>query len=87
MGVTGGRNYKVNVEDLKEELERLAQENLDNATFAEKRDFISKLGIRVYPSEDSKTMKVRCSLNFGEDGNCQSSDRCVIIEFGSPRSR
>lgn len=87
MGVTGGQNYKVNVEDLKEELERLAQENLDNATFTEKRDIISKLGTRVYPSEDLKTMKIRCSLNFRSDGNCQPSDRCAIIEFASLRSQ
>ena len=87
MGVTGDQNSKVNVEDLKKELERLAQENLDNATFTEKRGIISKLGIRVYPSEDLKIMKIRCSLNFRGDGNCQSSDRCVIIEIASLRSQ
>jgi CRISPR/Cas system-associated exonuclease Cas4 (RecB family) len=63
--LTGGQNSKIDVNELKEELERLAQVNLDKATFAEKRDIINKLGIRVYPSEDLKTMKIRCSLNFG----------------------
>jgi hypothetical protein len=87
MGVTGNQSSKVNIEALKKELQRLAQENLDNATFTEKRDIISKLGIRVYPSEDLKTMKIRCSLNFRGEGNCQSSDRCVIIEFASLRSQ
>ena len=87
MGVTGDQTSKVNVEDLKKELERLAKENLDNATFTEKRDIISKLGIRVYPSEDLKSLKIRCSLNFRCESNCQSSDRCVIIEFASLRSQ
>ncbi len=86
IGVAGGQSSRINVEDLKKELERLARENLDKATFTEKRDIISKLGIRVYPSEDLKTMRIRCSLDFGSDGNCQASDRCVIIQLGSTGS-
>ncbi len=85
--LTGGQHTKIDVNELKKELERLAQVNLDKATFAEKRDIVSKLGIRVYPSEDLKTMKIRCSLNFGNDGNTQSSDRCAIIQFASLRSQ
>jgi hypothetical protein len=85
--LTGGQNSKIDVNELKEELERLAQVNLDKATFAEKRDIINKLGIRVYPSEDLKTMKIRCSLNFGNDNNNQPSDRCAIIQFASLRSQ
>ncbi len=37
---------------------KLAQRNLAEATFEEKRGIIDKLGIRVYPSEDLKTMRV-----------------------------
>jgi hypothetical protein len=85
--LTGGQNSKVDVEELKKELERLVQANLDKATFAEKRDIINKLGIGVYPSEGLKTMKIRYSLNFGNDGDSQPSDRCAIIQFASLRSQ
>ena len=34
------------------ELQQLAANNLEEATFEEKRDIINKLSIRVYPSED-----------------------------------
>ena len=83
--LAGGQHTKIDVNELKRELERLAQVNLDKATFAEKRDIISKLGIRVYPSEDLKTMKIRCSLNFGNENNNQASDQCAIIQFASLR--
>ena len=38
--------------------------NLDKATFEEKSDLVTKLGIQVYPSEDLKSMKVKCQLNL-----------------------
>ena len=85
--LAGGQDSKVDVEKLKKELERLAQVNLDKATFIEKRDIINKLGIGVYPSEDLKTMKIRCSLNFRDDSNTQPSDGCVIIQFASLSSQ
>ena len=85
--LAGGQGSKVDVEELKKELERLAQANLDKATFTEKRDIINKLGIGVYPSEDLKTMKIRCSLNFSNNGNTQPSDGCVIIQFATLRSQ
>lgn len=80
-----GKSAKVNVEELKKELERLSQENLDKATFTEKRDIINKLGIRVYPSEDLKSMKIRSTLNLR--GNGHSQKECVILELGSLRSQ
>jgi len=84
-GTMSGNNSEINIEELKKQLKEIAQGNLDKATFAEKRDIINKLGIRVYPSEDLRTMKIRCSLNFGNDGNSQPSDRCAIIQFVSLR--
>ena len=77
----------VNFEELKQEFERLAKENLDKAIFTEKRDIINKLGIRVYPSEDLKTVKIRCSFSFKNDNNSHSPDRCDIIHFASLRSQ
>ena len=81
-----GQELTVNVEELKKKLQRLAHENLEKATFTEKRDIINKLGIRVYPSEDLKTMKIRCSLNFSAT-EPPRSDQCRIIEFASLRSQ
>jgi hypothetical protein len=50
-GLKGGQNVPVNVEELKEKLGKLAQANLDEATFTEKRDIINNLGIRVFPQK------------------------------------
>ena len=80
-----GKTGKINVAELEKELERLSQENLDKATFAEKRDIIGKLGMRVYPSEDLKSVKIKLSLNPGGGGNGQKE--CVIVEFASLRSQ
>jgi hypothetical protein len=82
MLLAGGQNNQINVDELKKKLEKLAQINLDKATFAEKQEIINKLGIRVYPSEDLKTMKIRCSLNFGND-DAMPSEQCAIIQFAS----
>ena len=62
-----GPRRTVNIDKLRVELEKLAQDNLDKATFTEKRDIIGKLGIRVYPSEDLKSVRIQSSLNFGND--------------------
>ena len=86
-GLRGDQNLKVNVEELKDKLGKLAQGNLDIATFTEKRDLINKLGIRVYPSEDLKTMRIRCSLNFDNGSSPYPSDWCGIIQFASLRSQ
>ncbi|MFH0769167.1 MAG: hypothetical protein V1932_06345, partial [Chloroflexota bacterium] len=79
-----GKTTKVDLEELKKELERLSQENLDKATFIEKRDIMSKLGIRVYPSEDLKSVKIKSTLNLR--GNGHSQKECVILELGSTGS-
>ncbi len=51
-------------EALREELKVLRDRNLDEATFEEKLDIVSKLGIAVHPSEELKSMRVICQLNF-----------------------
>ena len=52
------------LEALREELKVLRDRNLDEATFEEKLDIVSKLGIAVHPSEELESMKVICQLNF-----------------------
>jgi len=58
---------------------------LEDATFEEKRDILNKLDIMVFPSEDLKTMRIKCSLKLTvEDDNKGSvgEDRCGIVMFG-----
>ena len=83
-GLARYQDSNVDIEGAREELRKLAAVNLDQATFIEKYEVISKLGIKVYPSEDLKTMKIRCSLNF--DSGDQLSGKCAIIQFGSTGS-
>ena len=49
---------------MREQLKALRDRNLDAATFEEKLDVVSRLGIKVYPSEDLKSMRVLCDLNL-----------------------
>lgn len=51
-------------EAMKQALEALRDKNLDEATFADKADIIAKLGIKVYPSEDLKSMRVVAKINL-----------------------
>ena len=50
----------------REELKALRDRNLDAITFEEKLDIVSRLGIKVYPSEDLKAMRVLCELNLDQ---------------------
>ena len=55
------------LEKLKEELQTLRDRNLDKAAFDERADLIASLGVRVYPSEDLKTMRVKCRLPVDDE--------------------
>ena len=83
-------NYSTSTIDsnaLRQELQQLATKNLKEATFEEELDIINKLSIRVYPSEDLKTMKVKCGLKLTVDGDENGSsgeDGCGIVMFGLP---
>ena len=57
----------MNLEKLQEELLLIRDRNLSEATFDEKLEIISYLGIKVYPSEDLKSMHVFCQLNLLHD--------------------
>jgi len=51
------------LEQTREALARVHLENVRSATFSEKQNIISKLGIMVYPSEDHKTVRILSRLN------------------------
>jgi len=44
-------------------LEELRDINLDTATFAERQDLIAKLGIKVYPSDEGKVVRIACNVH------------------------
>lgn len=44
-------------------LQELRDTNLDTASFAEKQDLIAKLGIKVYPSDDGKVVRIACNIH------------------------
>ena len=84
-------NYSTSAIDsdtLRQELQQLATKNLEEATFEEKRDIINRLSIRVYPSEDLKTMRVKCGLKLmieGDNNGSVGEDGCGIVMFGLPK--
>lgn len=55
---------KADIDAIRGELTALRDKNLDEATFEEKLDIISMLGLKVYPSEDLKSMRVTCQVNL-----------------------
>ena len=63
----GSPGASMNLEKLQEELLSIRDRNLSEATFDEKLEVISHLGIKVYPSEDLKSMHVICQLNLLHD--------------------
>jgi len=67
-------------------LKALRDRNLEDASFEDKLDIIAKFGIRVYPSEDLKTMRVTCGLNlqFEHDGEDENTVEYRKVMFGSP---
>jgi len=70
---------------VKHELQKLAEKNLEEATFEDKRDIINKLDVRVYPTEDLKTMRIKCGLNLDmeADGSASTQNNgCGIVMFG-----
>jgi hypothetical protein len=62
--VQAKRSSAADINVMREELKGLRDRNLDATTFEEKLDIVSRLGIKVYPSEDLKSMRVLCELNL-----------------------
>ena len=47
---------------LKGELRSLRDRNLDEAPFPERTNLVARLGLRVYPGEDLRTVQIKCRL-------------------------
>jgi len=76
---TNGLNA-TDIENLQRDLKALAEKKLDGATYEEKQNVISKLNVRIYPSEDLKIMRVKCGVNFISEGS--DNIQCEKIIFG-----
>lgn len=63
-------------------LESIRDTNLENASFDEKRNLIAKLGIKVYPSEDGKVVRISSTLQFAPSPLELSTQ---IISIASPK--
>jgi hypothetical protein len=63
-------------------LESICDTNLENASFDEKRNLIAKLGIKVYPSEDGKVVRISSTLQFASSTLGLSPQ---IISIASPK--
>ena len=58
----------------------LRDRNLDEATFGEKLTLVSKLGIKVYPSEDLRSMRVICQLDLRDVPSQDESGTTISSE-------
>ena len=52
------------LDSLRQELLSLRYQNLEEASFEEKAELIARLGVKVIPSEDLKTWRIRRRLNL-----------------------
>ena len=85
-------------EALRQELRALRDKNLDGATFEEKTELVTTLGIEVYPAEDLRSMRVKCRLGYGgsndagnEPGHSDAPvearkrmEECGIVSYAPP---
>ena len=65
---------EADLEAFKNRLSKLRAKNLESATFEEKREMIVKLGIKVHPSEDLKSVRIACGLNLQSDEGSHPGD-------------
>ncbi len=74
------------IEGFKQELESIRQSNLETATFEEQRQVICLLNIRVYPSEDLKTVRIKTGLSVDSDYMASGDDQnyCGKVIFEPP---
>jgi len=76
------------VERLRLELKNLQDRNMAEASFEERLDLVARLGIKVYPSEDLKSRRIKCGLDIRGIQKTGEQDEFAKVVFGRPcRSR
>lgn len=68
------------IDALRKDLKALAESNLEKATFEEKREIIDKLNIKIYPTEDLKTMRIKSGINVA--GNIGTGGGSQFVQCG-----
>ena len=70
---------------LKHKLGLLRHENLESAGFDEKLQMMGLLDIKVYPSEDLKTVRIKTGLGIGAgEATEKGQDNCGKVLFVPP---
>ena len=72
---------KETVQATRRALESIRDTNLDNATFTEKQNIITKLGVTVYPSDNGKVVRIVSRLNPSSESRISPQ----LISMASPK--
>jgi len=71
-------------DSVRAQLRSFAQKNLEAASFDQKEELIRKLDVRVHPSEDLRTLRVRCGVGINWVSSDGPPSQCEKIIFGPP---
>jgi len=71
------------VKSLRLELKDLQNKNMAEVSFEERLDLIARLGIKVYPSEDLKTRRIKCGVDIRGIQKTGEQDGLVKVVYGS----
>jgi hypothetical protein len=84
-----GNSFTLNdVEKLRLELRNLQDRNMSEASFEERLDLVARLGIKVYPTEDLKSRRIKCGLDIRGIQKSGEQDGFAKVVYGRPcRSR
>jgi len=76
------------IERLKLELKSLHERNLAEASFEERLDLVSRLDIKIYPSEDLKSRRIKCGVDIVGIQKAGEQEGFAKVVYGRPcRSR
>ena len=76
------------IERLRLELKNLQDRNMAEASFEERLDLVGRLGIKVYPSEDLKSRRIKCGMDIRGIQKIGEQEGFAKVVYGRPyRSR
>ncbi len=76
------------IERLRLELKNLFDRNMAEASFEERLDLVARLGIKVYPSEDLKSRRIKCGMDIRGIQKTGEQEGFAKVVYGRPyRSR
>ena len=67
---------------MRQELRQLHAQNLQDSTFEERVDLVSRLGIRILPSENLKSERIYCWLNLVKENEERGQAGFAKMTFG-----